>query len=195
MCACVCVCACVCGLHPPTHIHQTTQPVPTCASESPTSQACVFSHTPAPSTDPVVPTRPLDVRIGSDCPSPLLSASWIPCCSLRSPGASHWPGGFPRATPSYSGNEEIQRECFVHTKTLAKGRWFKRTMSCTNGQALEVSSVPSGPCQGSLPALQTGSPPGEARGAQFPFGAVTLLVSKQARTELSAFWPSRLCVP
>lgn len=65
---------------------------------------------PVGSPTPQPPTHtqwcPLDIRIGSGCPSPLLSASWLPCCSLLSPGASRWPGGFLRATRSYSGNRK-----------------------------------------------------------------------------------------
>lgn len=109
----------------------------------PELRSCGFSHTPAcPTQTPAAPAVPSDVHIGSGCPSPRPSASWLPCCSLQSPGASHWPGGFPRATLSYSGiKEEIQCEHFTHV-VMAKcgdsgGR--QRCPECPTGRGSSVS--------------------------------------------------------
>lgn len=101
---------------PPTLLSGAACPAPSAslpdyAEGSSHSSGTVALPSPRPAALPAV-------RIGSGCPSPPLSASWPPCCSLQSRGASHWPGGFPRVTPSYSGSKtEIQCEQSTHAET------------------------------------------------------------------------------
>lgn len=98
-------------------------PAPTFVSDALRTQVLwVVPHPSLPHTNRSPPAVRSDVRIGSGCPSPRPSASWLPCCSLQSPDASRWPGGFPRATLSCSGiTEEIQCEHFPHV-VMAKQR-------------------------------------------------------------------------
>lgn len=98
---------------------------------------------PQPSTQPS-PMTPLAspyIRIGSGCPSPLLSASWLPCCSLRIPGASRWPGGFLRVTLNCSGRrgsrgQNSMLNVILHTASLTQQEQM------TEGQKKEVGRHP-----------------------------------------------------
>lgn len=102
----------------------TPIPAPTYLCESLTTRVLwvpPHPHNPSPTQPQQSPPHP-DARIGSGCPSPRPSASWLPCCSLQSPGASRWPAGFPRVTLSYSGSgKEIQCKYFMHTVTAKHG--------------------------------------------------------------------------
>lgn len=102
-------------------------------------RSCGFSHGLAcPTQSPAAAAMPSDVHIGSGCPSPQPSASWLPCCSLQSPGASHWPGGFPRATLNYSGSKkEIRCEHVTHAVPgkCSDCRGWRRCPECPTGHS------------------------------------------------------------
>lgn len=73
-------------------------------SSGPCPRTQLLGLGPQPNTQPS-PMMPLPnpyIHIGLGYLSPLLFASWLPCCSRQIPGASHWPGGFPTATPNCS---------------------------------------------------------------------------------------------